>query len=370
MKLKTLIMFFLLATTLVATPVFSASQTYNVEINEAYVFRNILTDESISNNNEGDLFILVRYNLPASSTDLASVDEWCAEIRDNTGCTSTGSIYVDPIFPNTINEGVAFATVYKDGIATSITQQEPLKRIGHGLSGIYVDAGHNITFGNASTEVCIESSTTRPDGTTLVTPKTQDCLYPTWVGGVGSQSDQRNRLANLLSGLGSPIKNLESALYMPQFALLSPLGKITPLGSAYSSEALSFMSSIIPSAFQIGAEAVLNSSIVTPTNPDSAFQQELDTASLDLRNNLDKVGGAYFGMSGGAFATIFMAIIGMFLAGALYSATNNGYMSLVGFTLPMTIGLYFRAPTISAMFGLIVIMGAFAIWYMIRKVPQ
>ena len=67
---------------------------------------------------------------------------------------------------------------------------------------------------------------------------------------------------------------------------------------------------------------------------------------------------------------VFMAIIGIFLAGALYSATNNGYMSLVGFTLPMTIGLYFRAPTISAMFGLIVIMGAFAIWYMIRKVPQ
>ena len=364
MKLKTLIIFFLLATTLVATPVFSASQTYNVEINEAYVFRNILTDELISNNNEGDLFILVRYNLPASSTDLASVDEWCAQVRDNTGCTSTGSIYVDPIFPNTINEGVAFATVYKDGIATSITQQEPLKRIGHGLSGIYVDAGHNITFGNASTEVCIESSTA------IATPRTQNCLFPTWVGGVGSQSDQKDRLTNLLSGLGSPIKNLESALYMPQFALLSPLGKITPLGSAYTSEALSFMSSIIPGAFQIGAEAVLNSSIVVNPTPDSAFQQELDIASKNLTDNLDKVGGAYLGMSGSAFATIFMSIIGIFLAGALYSATNNGYMSLVGFTLPMTIGLYFRAPTISAMFGLIVIMGAFAIWYMIRKVPQ
>ena len=131
--------------------------------------------------------------------------------------------------------------------------------------------------------------------------------------------------------------------------MLSLVGKITPLGSGYTSEALSFMSSIIPSAFQIGAEAVLNSSIATPINPDSSFQQELDTASIDLRTNLDKVGGAYLGMSGGAVATIFMAVIGLFLDGASSSATNTSNMCLREFLMPMPVGCKSRARHISEM---------------------
>ena len=333
-----------------------------VDISEAYVFRNISTDEAITSaNTEGDLFVLARVQLP-DSTATATADEWCLYLNDQAGCADTPA---DPSFPASLLEGHVFITLYESGAGTTLTQQATVKRIGHGLAGLYIDAGHTVAFGNAATIVCVESSSS------FFTVTSTDCIYSTWISGDGSQSDQLARLTELIKGPGGPVSNLEAVMLAPPGWLVNSVGLITPTGATYVADALRFMQRIVPDAYQVGSSPAVTAAIATPAS-ESNFQQMIDATATasGLSTNMDNVAQTYIGISGGAFAMFLSSMIGLVAAGLIFNATKNSALAMSGFLSPLMVGLWMRGPTFAVMAGMVVIFGTLGAWYMVRKAPE
>jgi len=350
-----------IASLVLAFPV-NAQTAPAVDISEAYVFRNISTDETITSaNTEGDLFVIARVQLP-DSTASATIDAWCSYLNDQAGCVD---IPADPTFPASLLEGHAFITMYESGVGTTLTQQATVKRIGHGLAGLYMDAGHTVAFGNAATQVCIESSSS------FFTVTSSDCIYPTWISGDGSQSDQLARLTELIKGPGGPVANLESVMLAPPGWLVNSVGLITPTGATYVADALRFMQRIVPDAYQVGSSPAVTSAIAIPSS-ESNFQQMIDATATasGVTTNIDNVAQTYIGISGGAFAMFLSSMIGLVAGGLVFNATKNATLAMSGFLSPLMVGLWMRGPTFAVMAGMVVIFGTLAAWYLVRKAPE
>lgn len=340
----------------------NAQTAPGVDISEAYVFRNISTDETITSaNTEGDLFVIARVELP-DSTATATADEWCLFLNDQAGCTDTPA---DPSFPASLLEGHVFITLYESGAGTTLTQQATVKRIGHGLAGLYIDAGHSVAFGNAATIVCVEPSSTF---FSVITP---DCIFPTWISGDGSQSDQLARLTELIKGPGGPVSNLEAVMLAPPGWLVNSVGLVTPTGATYVADALRFMQRIIPDAYQVGSSPAVTSAIATPAG-ESNFQVMIDATATasGLTDNLETMAQTYIGISGGAFAMFISSLIGLVAAGLIYNSTKSSTLAMSGFLSPLMVGLWMRGPTFAVMAGMVVIFGTLGAWYLVRKAPE
>ena len=186
----------LIALVLVAiTPVSSAFAVAatDVFIYEAYAFRSILEDD--------DLFIVFRYELPISIAD-ATTDAWCLELNDSDGCDATPA---RPTNPTSLLAGSAIVTIYSDGYGGTPVELINLKRVDHAIWGLYVDAGHSISWDNGQTEVCIEASTS------LYTSPTHECAFPAWASAANVQQDQLDALEVVMKGPAGPMINLEAA---------------------------------------------------------------------------------------------------------------------------------------------------------------
>ncbi len=331
------------ASAVAATPVFAY---------EAYAFRSIVATD--------DLFIVIRYELPVS-TLASTTDAWCLELNDSDGCDADPA---SPTDPTSLVPGAAIASLYSAGYGGVPTDQVALNRIDHALTGIYVDAGHSITFGNPTTQVCIESSTT-------YTSPTYDCVYPVWSAAANTELDQRNDLSALMSGPTGPMIALESARLQSDNTYVNGVNLITPAGQIFALEALSFMDRIIPDAFQLGAGSSITAAIATPAS-DSKIQISIDATAeaSGLTQDLENVGQQYLGLSGPTTALGGTILAALAYGGLLFALTKSQPLAVFGFLTPFTWAMWMRAPTFSVIAAMITVFATLGAWYFIRKAPQ
>ena len=342
----------------------------DVEIHQAKVFRNILTDETITTGSEGDLLVVVRLELPWSTASGVS-DAWCLYLDDDSGCDETPAA---PTKIESLKSGHAFITFYENGAGLdslnnptgSLTQQHPLTRIGHNVAGIYIDAGHSINFLDSNIDICIEPSTT------YFNAATAQCIKPDFSSSAAAdRSDQREELVKFLkSNTASPFLFLERELQTPTGFFINRNGYLTPNSLGYAGQIHPQLQKIVPDAFQVGSSPVLTDSISSATGTNFGAMIESTAIASGITNNLDIVSDKYVGISRGSFTTIITLIIGLIAGVCSYSITRSGIMGAFGFLSVLAVGLYISAPTFSIIAAMITVMGTLGAWYFVRKAPE
>ncbi len=356
MKLRALLLALVLAAIMPGSNALAHTPTHaavDVFAYEAYAFRSIVATD--------DLFIVMRYELPIS-TAVSTNDAWCAELNDADACDGDPAAPTDP---TSLVRGSAFATLYSDGYGGTLVEQVTLTRIDHALTGIYVDAGHSITFGNAVTQVCIESSTT------LFTSPTVECLSLVWSAATNTEQGQRDDLAAVMAGPTGPMVNLQSARLQSANTYISGVNLITPAGQVFALEAMSFMDRIIPNAFQLSAGPSITTAIATPSS-DSDIQQMLDATAVasGITQDLENVGQQYLGLSGATTALTATLVVAFGLGGLMWSLTKSPALAILGTLTPLTWAMWVRAPTFAVIAAMIAVFATLGTWYFIRKAPQ
>jgi hypothetical protein len=298
----------------------------------------------------GDLFFLLRYELPLSG--------WCAELTDTDGCSSTPKAPTDPF---SLPAGAAQVTTYNGSPLTQQTASQA-PRIDHGLGGAYFSAGHGITWADATMVVCIESSDT------LYTPATSDCITPTWVGG----DSVAETLPLLGGGVITMLRNIESALLEPAGTLVSGSARVTAAGRAYVIDAQPGLDRIIPDFMQAAAVSQGVTLSFTPTPGDTPLQTALNSSasSRGITADLEGVAQGYFGMDGTELAAITFLLFGA-IAG-LWAVTATGqplYGVLIMFTTILA-GVYVDGPSVSALLAVLAVPVVFGSFYVIKRVSD
>ena len=262
---------------------------------------------------EGDILILIRYELPQSEwrIDQGDVDVGSEShaFLDEADCVDNDqSDPLDNCWTSVIS-GVAAQHFYDGPNATAnLIGQRTLPRIGHGLSAVYIGAGHSLTFGTATYEACLIGSAT------LFTPSTTECDAILWHAvtdddGDGALiDDARVTNATVLRDLSL---NLQDAMPISS-GLLNTNGLVTPVGAIYNIEAYSNMVRAAPTAFA-GAEVAtsLSEDFVissTPTAAEQTIQTDAQASRMwgyvnDFNDNhfagnltVHLVGGVFVGM--------------------------------------------------------------------------
>ncbi len=175
---------------------------------QADCFRNVVSD--------GDIFCLIRYDLPTFVTATpppVSAEAWCAELVDQDGCTA------DPVEPTNETSQItdsAFVTLYQNcGVDCStgtLESQVRTPRINFALGGAYLAPGHAVTWGDPTVNGCVQSSTT------LFTVASISCIPVTWNS---AAVDQASQLIQLGSDLVGDLRSLETDRNLSLFSYVS-----------------------------------------------------------------------------------------------------------------------------------------------------
>jgi hypothetical protein len=341
----------------------AAAAPPDVYIYSAKIFRNVTTNDEILTDTEGDLLAVIRYELPWSTTG-GVVDAWCLYVENNSGCDGSPAA---PDYPDSILNSYAFATIYKSGFGTTLTDQAPIYRIGPGLAGIYIDSGHSISHGDVNIQVCIEASASQFSPVSLGAGI--DCIYPDFSSGE-TQSENLDELTEYMTGDTSPLGILEQALGAPSGFFITTSGKITPNAVVYGSEVLHQLQSIIPDAYQIGAKRVLTD-VSAPAGA-LAIQAQIDATAVasGFTANMNTVASTYAGITGTQLVTFLTLALGLVAAGVLYIYTRSGVFGAFGFLTVASLGMFVGGPSFAIIAGMITVMGTAGAWYVVRKTPE
>ena len=276
---------------------------------------------------EGDLLILVRYELPKATWRVDSVDDPNYPFMEEADCFENNENYMFDLCWTSILSGVASHTFY-DGIQATGTliQQRTLPRIGHGLSGLYIAEGHSLTFGTTSYQTCLEGSATVFD------PRTINCLgVALWhtvtdTDGDGAfLDDAPAQNAEVFRDLG---ENLQDQIPGRQ-ELIVANRNITPVGAIFFTEAYTNVMTAAPEAFSIAEQETDNVSLNTGnTAAETSIQTEAQGSRLwgwvsDFNTN--HFDGALPVPMVGAVLVI---LIGVVMFGALLYFTQSMFLAL------------------------------------------
>ena len=322
-------------------------------INQVLAYRNL--------NETGDLFFLIRYELPIVTP--AGADAWCAELEDTAGCSLSPPV---PEAPWSLDVGTVTLTAYTAFTTVPVVAQATgVPRIDHSLGGSYFTPGHGIEWdtenGGSDVQVCVDPSVT------FYSPATPDCSAPSWQAGDTVVAARSQLEADIL---GVMLNVQIERLY--QFGVLvNNNNLLTTLGAALAGEALGFMDSLVPNAFQTSTAPAISAGY-TPVAGDSALQQALDAdaASSDVIASIDVIASAWFGMDGSMLATFAYVAFGVALSGYMWTQTKNKELTSMAFLGPLTFGMFHRAPTIAVMFTLIALMVPLTVAWIVRKLPN
>ena len=318
---------------------------------------------------EGDLFCLLRYELPVELSPVpgsppAAPEAWCAELTSaQDGCTA------DPVVPDD-NSALIFDTAFVALYSNTnyllpggpvLEYEERVPRIGYGLGGIYLSPGNAVTWGDSTTEACVQSSST------LYTSQSQSCIPVLWNVAAADQQSQRDQLGLDLVAALRAIEALESK---PVDTYVTN-NRVTAEGRYLAVEAFSNITSVIPGTFQAGAVPSISTSFATPTAP-LALQDQLDTAagSSDLPTAFGNLGTILGGWSAGAMGTILFIFFGLAVFVYVQRYTQEFVMPTAALMTVLMVGVYVRAPSISAMAVLGVILAFTGGMFVLRKMPQ
>lgn len=294
-------------------------------VNGATAFRNLGTSD-----NGGDLFVLVRGELPLE-TDAGGA-AWCAQLTDTTGCELDPPT---PAAPESLEYGMAFVRLYT---GSAISDEERPPRVGHFLAGLYLGSGHGITWGDATAEVCLEAD--NPP----FNPPASTCFAVLWNSAASDQSSQRAELGEVLR---TELRNLENALALQVNTLVSNRSLITTEGQVYTRELPLAVERILPAIFTTGSTKLLPDD-VTPAAGDPPLQTELDgdVEATQVREDLVAIGREYLGTRGYWYATFAVLGIGFAAAAIMGAITHRTELSVAAFFIPPIVGAMFRLPPI------------------------
>lgn len=257
-----------------ATASAQISAAPDLYVNDASCYRSIVDTD--------DLFCMVRYELPTSSSDGVS-DAWCAELHNETGCDETPA---DPDEPTSLPQNTAFVTMYEgcsgdDCSSGTILNTSRMPRIGYGLGGSYMFPGHSVTWGDTSVSICVESSDL------LFSPISQDCQAVVWNQAASDQDSQREILGTdmVAQVFAIGIQEARSANYYVT------AGKINSNGKPLALEALSNADRILD-VFASGASSV-NIPGFTPVAGDSTAQANINTSTGAVQTAKTNFGNSF-----------------------------------------------------------------------------
>ena len=338
--------------TIPATSVFAVSAP-DIDITSPICYRNLIYD--------GDIYCQSVYHLPTFTTSApppTNPEAWSQYLADKTGTsTSTGlsaGARVDPVEATSLLSDHAFVQVYRNysaGVGTlpaasSILENtRRIARVDYALTGLYMSQGNALTWGD-------------------LTVATGDCELVQWNNAASDQESQRAQLG---------IDTLNNLLTLESLRSVSNNSyvvgeKISSSGRIFVLEALSVMDDLIPFYFQASGGRSIVDAYATPTGS-NALQTALDTeaATTGMPTAFNNMGANLFNISGGAFATIVFILFGLIIFVILFSFTKEPIIPTTGFLTLLMIGSFLRAPTVSVLGVLIVVLSLIAGMFIMRK---
>lgn len=308
----------------------SAQVAPSISVDHAACYRSIVDDD--------DLFCLGRYELPESVADGVS-DAWCAELVNQDGCDGTPA---DPTEPTSLPPNTVFITLYDgctagDCSAGTILNVSRVPRIGTGLGGSYMTAGHTVTWGDTDTHLCLESS----DDPAVFATTTIDCIPVFWNGAANVTADQREALGEdmvtqvLAIGI---LDSLPSNAYV-QNGLINGSGKTFALEALDNADRLLDVFAEKASLVALpGLTPVANSTVQASINASTANVQ---AAKTDFGNNVLGISADGTGVLISLVVTIAIFVlvlsIGKNIVFALISAMSAASVMVVFGFLPFQV---------------------------------
>lgn len=315
-----------------------------------------------------DLYCALRYELPTFETadPPATPEAWCAYLNYQTGCITDP---VDPDNPETIEPGLAYVTLYDGctvtGDCSSATARDTgrIPRIGHALAGVYLEAGHNVTWGDSDVYLCVESSSV------LFATQTSDCLKVTWAIAANDREDQREELGQFFVDELLAIEIVQSR--GTNFYVENNL--ITTDGKTLVIEALNVADRIL-SVFRTSAPLIITDPFATATAV-VPVQSLIDSTVTSI--TFGATTASYTGGSASAGGVIFTLICGFiaFIATFRWIQRNSSANSIdtiipaaLVFMTVVICGFAMSEVDFSVIAVFIVIMAAPAALYVVRKI--
>lgn len=336
-----------------SSPVYAAASP-DVEISEAQAYRSL--------NEPGDLFILIRYELPLGD---GGAGTWCVLLNNDDGCGDTPPA---PSEPTSLPQGLVFLSFLTSGFDGDLEARVQPPRIDHALGGLYFGPGHGFTWEDADIRICVESSDT------AFAPRAKVCMPPSWIAGDGPLDPTPGTTAArdaLATNLRQMMLNVQAERLFPLGSLVSSAGKITTAGRIFATEAFPIMDRVIPDAFQTGSSQIITGDY-TPVTADSALQVAVDAVgqTSGVAADMDIVAQAYFGIDGSTLTILAALAVAFVSGGFVFVATKNPVLASFGFMVPLLVGTWLRAPTIAVIFTIIAILIVPTAAMFVRKTPQ
>ncbi len=332
------IIIFTFSTTLVF-----ADKPEGTVLNSGEIYQNV--------QDQGDIFVLVRYTLPAQDpnatepTNLARTDnDWCFYITDPSGCvTQTSTLPVVPFFPETLKFGALFIRL-KDN-ANNVKAEKEILRITSSLAILKINQGHTITDFTGY-KVCIESP--QPNIKNInITP---NCLNTE----LSALTDQNIGFGNAILDQVINIEREES-LETNTFVenqLITANGQVNILDPAFPN-----LFDVVPQIFANGVQFDIKTFEEVGTNPsvlDNRYKTE--SSATQNFNNIEYLSQQYFGLQGTLTITLLFVFISVILGAFIFIKTKEIVLTTIGGFLPLVIGMQFSSPISSYVLGSLLIM--------------
>lgn len=308
-------------------PAFAANPT--ISIHEAHAFEHVLETD--------DLLILVRYELPTDDWRSADymVDHTCDDVDD-----------LDDNCWNSLETGMVLHTLYDDDRDTGmLSGVRTISRIGHSLSGIYLEAGHGLTWDDTSYETCVEGSST------TFSPVPNACFTLFW----HSSDDLASTSAVIEPYLVQMALNIEEEFPKTPTTFVN-MDKITDEGVRFAREAFPAIMSVVPGAFFAGVDHAFDDfgPDATPTDLESGIETAAQASSV--WQSAEDVAGEYFGMSVGTWGSVLTLLVAGVVVAAGARITGSAAMGvLVGSTVVGT-GLFMDFLPIEPLWVVVAVM--------------
>lgn len=217
-----------------------------------------------------DLYCAVVYELPTYTSTVLPIstpEAWCNELVNKNGCTDNP---VNPTEPTSLTQNSVFITL-EDSTLQSLAGINTVRRIGFGVGGVYLAAGHNVTFADPNLVICITSNED-----IYTTANVQKCVTPTWNSLTKDFVTQRTALGEFFKA-GMIAKGLNEARSLNYYMTND---KINLTGSFIVEEALPHASVLLPETFTSSFSGIV---VSTPTPVATKFENTVANANPNVQ---------------------------------------------------------------------------------------
>jgi len=303
---------------------------HTIEVHESKCFRSI--------NEADDLYCGIRFNLPTFETltpPPVTPEAWCQELNDKLGCITDP---VDPVAPQSLNPDLVFVTFWKDCLPAdcsvgTLLDSVTAPRIGHAISGVYMEAGHGVSWEDSTVNGCVEVNPLQ------FTSASQICMPVLWAVADNDVDDQRNELGVwfLNQLLALEIEHTTGLNFYVQN------NRITDAGKTYVLEALNIADRLLGGFFRASSTDSPNSAFATVTAT-PALQGAIKLTATVLADAYERVGehiggGATDAEQKAIGGTVLWLIICAIGFGATYAVTTETLFPSLMFACLAVLGL-------------------------------